>query len=338
MGFFKKLFDKISGTNPEEEPSDLPAEIELVENELWVEVAVHQIPKSMNNNSSNALSFLTRGMINQNQQELFFVLKTNHVGIHDVPQEPLYFFEQVYSLAKNGQIAREGSFTQFGEKDLWGWKGIVYAKAPIHLQQELPENCLSMVLLNMEEVQAVQTFGYTRVLSMLGKQARYYPFPYWTDHYRENLLIKEVTPHSILGHSRRLVLPEANATLIDNHLYLKIDKNCPVDLSAETFPHEIPIALIPSLDQAADSCLTWSFDSKKPEAITLPNSKGAVMGGCMIVLVAKQEENIAKISEDGFLILLKNESWDDFWLAFKEKKVFKLKTAEERMNFSLIWA
>lgn len=338
MGFLKLLFKKISRNSPHAEPTDLPAEIELLQNELWVQVAVHKIPKSMNNNSSSALSFLTRGMVNQNQQELFFVLKTNQVGIHDVPQEPLYFFEQVYALAKKGQIAREGSFTQFGEKDLWGWKGIVYAKAPIHLQLEVPDNCLSMILLNIEEVKAVQTFGYTRVLSMLGKQARYYPFPYWTDHYRENLLIKEVTPNSILSHTRRLVLPEANATLIDNHLYLKIDKTCDIDLSAEKFTYEMPIAVIPSLDQAADSCLTWSFDPKKPEAITLPNSKGAVMGGCMVVLLAKQQENIAKISEDGFLILLKNETWDDFWQAFKEKKVFKLKTAEKYIDFSLVWA
>ena len=173
-------------------------------------------------------------------------------------QEPLFFFQQVYKLATQGQLAKEGSITQFGQKDLWGWKGIVYTPVPPFLSNQLPENCLCMVLLSLEEVEAIRTFGYTRILSMLGKQARYYPFPYWTDHYRENLPLAEVAKHTFLNKVRRMVLPEATVTLIQKqqHLYLDIDKNTPLHLEQEAIPNDIPLAFLPSLSSTADACLT----------------------------------------------------------------------------------
>ncbi|BDS11102.1 TGF-beta receptor interacting domain-containing protein [Aureispira anguillae] len=334
MGFFKKIFNKFR-TN--KEATSLPATLELIPGELWVSVAVHELPVTFDNQNKKALSFTTRGLESQGQQELFFVLKTNRTNLDEVPQEPLYFFQQVYKVAQQGHLAKEGSITQFGENDLWGWKGIVYAKAPAHLQGILPKQCLNMVLLSLEEVQAVQEFGYTRILSMLGKQARYYPFPYWTDHYRENLLIQELNK-SLLKSLRRMVFPEASVTLINNqHIYLTINYTAQLNLAHETFPSSIPLAFLPSLDSKADACLTWSFQPNAPEAITPPNSQGNTMGGCMLLIIGQQKENKARILEDGFALLLNNDEWKQFWKAIQNKQNYKLQTAKDFLDFSLLW-
>lgn len=334
MGFLTKLFNKIKGSPSKE---TFPIEIEIIPSKLIVTISEHQIPVTMENNNTSALSFVTKGLRDIEQQELFFVLKTHKIDPSDIPQDPLHFFAQVYQLAQKGQRVRKHDVTQFGKKDMWGWKGIVYASPPPHLQKELPSGCLCMVLLSLEEVQAVQSFGALRILSMLGKQARYYPYPYWTDHHRANLLIQAIKD-SLLSKVNRINLPEAVVTLIKNeHIYLKVLKEIAIDFPEETFPSAIPIGILPTLDVKADACLTWSFDTNVPEAITLPNSKGLVIGGCMLVIIGEQTQNSSRILEDGFALLLTNKEWKRFWLAFENKTIYELETSSEVMNFSLIW-
>lgn len=331
MQFLKKLFKKGTKTS---QVTGLPIEIELIDNKLWVEVAIHKIPQSSGNSSLNALSFVTRGMEGQGQRELFFVLKTNQIDIEDIPQEALFFLRQIYSLTKQGQIAKEGYTTEFGELDLWGWKGAVYARTPSHLQKYLPANCLTVILLNLEEVKAVQNWGQTRVLSMLGKQARYYPYPYWTDHHRENLLIKEVRSKTALEKVRRMVL--LNATIVlknKKNIYFNINKEDNLDLREEPFPENTPIAILTNWLPEADSCLTWSFEQDKSEAITLPNSEGLQMAACMLVVIGQQQESSCRILEDGFALLLDSNHWKGFWQAMKEETTWELKTKD--MNFAI---
>lgn len=334
MGFLKKLFNKIKGS-----PSDgaFPIQIEIVPNQLLVTVTEHQIPITMGNSSTSALSFVTKGLHKVGQKELFLVLKTNKIDASDIPQDPLFFFAQVYQFAQQGQYVREHDITQFGQKDMWGWKGIVYAIPPLHLQKALPTDCLCMVLLSLEEVQAVQDFGALRILSMLGKQARYYPYPYWTDHHRANLFIRALK-NSLLSNVNRINLPEAVVTLIKNEdIYLKIPKALTLNIPKDSFPSSIPIGILPTLAPEADACLTWAFDSDAPEAITLPDSKGLVLGGCMLVLIGEQTQNSSRILEDGFALLLTRTEWERFWLAFRNKTTYQLETNPEAMNFSLIW-
>lgn len=334
MKFINKLLSKLKGKATNDH---FPITIEVVPNQLSVIVDEHQIPKSMGNSNLNALSYLSKGLTSVGQQELFFVLKTNQIDVSNIPQDPLFFLAQVYQLAQQGRIVKEGDITQFGSKDMWGWKGIVYAPAPLHLQSKLPQNCLSMILLTLEEVQAVQDFGALRILSMLGKQARYYPFPYWTDHHRENLLIKELQD-SLLLRVNRVNLREATVTMLNNnHIYLKISTSLKIDFPPDALPGPVPIGILPSLAAEANACLTWSFAPNTPEAITLPNSNGTVISGCMLVLIGEQSENSSRMLEDGFALLLTKEAWEAFWMAFEKQEVYHLKTAGENLDFSLIW-
>jgi hypothetical protein len=334
MSFFKTIIDKLKGTKSKD---SFPITIELIPQQLSVTVDEHQIPVCMGNNNVRALSYLSNGLSLVGQQELFFVLKTNQIDIDSIPQEPLHFFAQVHHFATQGQVVKEGDMTQFGQKDMWGWKGIVYAKPPLHLQKKLPKDCLSMILLSLEEVQVIPNFGALRILSMLGKQARYYPFPYWTDHHRENLLIRELKD-SLLSRVNRINLPEAVVTSVNNkHIYLKVSQKWAIDLSEQSFSDAVPIGILPSLAPEADACLTWSFEPNTPEAITLPDSKGKVISGCMLILIGAQERNFSRVLEDGYALLLTKEEWERFWLAFKNKEVYQLKTSSEAMDFSLIW-
>lgn len=334
MGLFKNIVNKLKGNKDND---SFPITIEIIPQKLSVVVAEHQIPVTMGNNNVRALSYLTKGLIQVGQQELFFVLKTNQVDIHNIPEDPLLFFTQVYQLAMEGRVVKKGDITQFGQKDMWGWKGIVYASPPFHLQKELPKNCLNMVLLSLEEVQSIQSFGALRILSMLGKQARYFPFPYWTDHHRANLQIRELKD-SLLSKVKRINLQEAVVTLINNeHIYLKIPRQLNFEVSIQDFPSSVPVGILPSLAPEADACLTWSFDANKSEAITLPNSKGTIISACMLVLIGQQEQNSSRILEDGYALLLTNEAWNQFWSALKNKEVYQLKTGTEMMNFSLVW-
>lgn len=334
MGFLNNILNKLKGNKSND---SFPITIEIIPQKLSVVVAKHQIPVTMGNSNTSALAYTTEGLSKLGQQELFLVLKTNQIDRHAIPQDPLYFFAQVYQFALQGQVVIEGGITAFGKKDMWGWKGIVYTKPPIHLQKELPKNCLNMVLLSLEEVQAIPNFGALRILSMLGKQARYYPFPYWTDHHRANLPIRELKDSLLLG-VNRINLSEASVSMLDNqHIYLKIPRQLELPIAIQDFPSSIPVGFLPSLAPEADACLTWSFDPNKSEAITLPDSKGTIISACMLVLIGKQEQNSSRILEDGYALLLRDEAWLEFWLSLKNKEPYQLKTSAETMDFSLLW-
>jgi hypothetical protein len=336
MNFLRKILAKYRIDKGPEETGTSSEMAEIISGELWAVISEHQLPVINSRGNKNSISFVSKGLVSAGQQELFFVLKANKRD-NTAEKEILLFFRNVYSLAMKGHIALAGSITKFGEKDLWGWKGIVYSKPPQHLRKSLPDNTLNMIFLNEEELQAVQEFGYTRVLSMMGKQSRYFPFPYWCDNFRSSLLIRGVNSKTLLNKVRRIALPEASVTVIDRKIYMKADKNTVLEIGAQPFPDEIPVAILPSLAASADSCLTWSFEDNKPEAIIIPESKGEVMGGCFLMLIGQQEQNAAKIHEDGFSVFLKTDQWYAFWNAFASKQVFILKTEEQFMDFSLIW-
>ncbi len=336
MKFLKNLFAKYTKDKERGKTENTSEMVEIISDQLWVEISEHQIPLTNSNRNKSSISFVSNGLESTGQQELFFALKANKRD-NKTEKEVLLFFKKVYSLAMKGQIAVAGSITKFGEKGILGWKGIVYSRPPRHLRKLLPDNTLNMIFLNEEELQAVQEFGYTRVLSMMGKQSGYFPFPYWCDNFRSSLQLQGMFSETLLNKVRRLALPEASVTLIDRKIYLKADKNSLVEIDANSFPDEIPLAILPSLAGTADSCLTWSFENFKSEAITIPQSKGEIMGGCFLMLIGQQKQNAAKIHEDGFSVFFKNDQWDAFWRAFASKEVFILKTDEQFMDFSLIW-
>lgn len=345
MKFWKNIFNKkekqqaINSTTkpPTKKPSlGIPTLVNLIPSKLLAKIFYHTIKTQ--NGEEKCLAYLTEGLKDIGQKELLLVLRNND---HDyqVSERPLDFFRQVYQLASDGRIVDRSDVSQFGKNDLFGWKGIVYADVPDNIKTEIPADTLAMVLLSMQEVLSIQKSGYMRILSMLGKEKRFYPFPYWSDLNRINLPIEEVSSKSILYQINGTIrMHHATITTQNNKVSLKLPK----DLASKYLPTEVlsnslSIAILPSLDKNTDGCLTWTFDTSFTDAIVPNNSKGAQLGGCFLVLLPGQPHNSVRITEDGFTLMMSNNNWTKFWESMIHKRELLIPSTNNQMDFSLEW-
>ena len=313
---------------------ELPRTIELIEDKLSVTVFTHQVTTQQG--TFLCLSYATKGFQLTGQKELVLTLK-NTSQQYQVQEAPLLFFKQIYPLAENGRRVSNGDITQFGERGLLGWKGIVYTNFVDSISNLNQEDYLSMILLTLEEVQAVQAFGYLRLMALLGKENAFYPYPFWSDLDRRALPIGQIEQVSILGKIRaRLCYPAAWVVLDNNQIILTLPRQSP----AEVFPQEklsAPFALLPGLHPGADGCLVFTLDNQGPTAITPAGSEGSKLSGCVLVLVGEQAQTSSRIIEDGFAVLMTDKDWTLLGESLIERRPMSWSMNDNGMDFKLQW-
>ena len=301
---------------------------EIIPQELYVEFFPHEVILPAETNQTIATTaFVSKGLRKHGQKELLVVVKDGLAAKDDLLQSIGMLVKTIYQLAAQGRIVDVGDFTQFGQSDLFGWKGIVYADAAAVSQIPLDEPALAMLFLSLEEVQAVQEYGSLRILSMLGKKYRYYPNPYWNELNRDHLPIQAMKERSLVTRiGGRLTLNGAHITLHNDQITLQVSQSVNVEFPPQGIPTDQPVAIFPGLNEMANGCLTFTFDDQAqgPEAITPPNSDGSHIGGCVIVAGAGQDTYSARIAEDGFAMLLTNDQWNTWWQAFQNKQDFSI--------------
>jgi hypothetical protein len=167
---------------------------------------------------------------------------------------------------------------------------------------------------------------------MLGKKYRYFPSPYWSELHRDELPIEKMAQNSIISHiSKLLKINQASVVNTQGMLKLVILKEYEVEIPSDALGTNAPLAILPLIDENADACLTFSPNNQKegPEAISSPNSKGAVISGCFLLLLPDQKQYSTQIIEDGYVVKLTNEQWAEFWQAFKAKKEYKISSEND---------
>jgi len=309
---------------------------EIIPQELYLEFFAHEVLLPETNETITTTVFVSRGLRKCGQKELLAVMKDGFAAKDDLLQSMSMLIKTIHQLATQGRIVDAGDFTQFGQSDMFGWKGIVYADTEVISELPLDEPTLVMLFLSLAEVQAVQAYGALRILSMLGKKYRYYPNPYWNELDRDHLPTQAMQERSLVSRiGGKLKLSGAHITLHNDQITLQVPKSIQVNLPPQGIPTDQPVAILPGLNKMANGCLTFAFDDHEqgPEAITPPDSNGSHIGGCVIIAGAGQPAYSARIAEDGFALLFTNDQWQDWWQAFKAKEDFAVPAAN--MGFKM---
>lgn len=321
--------------------TDLPAPskveidtmVNLLPGKLNVSIQTHEV--SWQEKQLPCLSYVTDGLAAVGQKELVLTLE-NQGGLEQpYPAIPLEFFKMVYKAASEGSFVEEGGRTVFRQPFL-GKMAIIYMKRPDEISGlYTPEEYLNMILLTEKEMDAVNRYGYQRILSMLGNVYRHYPCPFWNDLSRKELSLTSLYKKSFLNQAYGFILSESTVTQVDNEVILKITKGA---VGVDKVPAaNAPIAILPSLDLSAEGCFTW--DSTQLSIIS-PYTDVAQLkriGGCFLLLIANQDTPLVKVIEDGFALLMTNQQWQQFWKAVFAEQTFDLKMPGNELSFSLEW-
>jgi hypothetical protein len=180
-----------------------------------------------------------------------------------------------------------------------------------------------------------------RILAMMGMQTRYYPFPLWTDRQRTSVAPEDLMLTSDpISESPHMMLCEGGAHLerSKNMIFMKLAKALTTKLRNELakVPDDVAVVCCLGFDPFSDCHLVWQPNSDSLQAISRPGSKGERMGSSFIAFIPQQKEDYGMLHEDGFLIMLTNESWALLRKCFiTGSKAVMLSDTEDGMNFEL---
>ncbi|MDJ1484041.1 DUF3480 domain-containing protein [Cytophagaceae bacterium YF14B1] len=330
INFFKKILGKTDTPVPIlKEGSTF---IDLIPEKLRVQVFPDRV--STVHGVVHCLTYMTYGLASLGQKELLFSVKTNGAPTKII-QDPLHFFKQVYQLAETGLFVNNGGITMFGDRDLLGWKGIIYSNLNHKRDLKTGHDYLVALLVSKEELEATSDVGYLRILSMLGEMTRFYPSPFWSDINRHPLPIASVIAKSIVSKIQSIILYSSTVTLENNIICWRLSKNS--NVTNKVKDKDKPFVVFPSLEKTANACLTLDMTNKEPAAISPDGSDGSKMGACFLIINPEQPQNDTKLVEDGFYIALNSENWQALWLCLTQEQSLFVSSDTQSMNFSVQW-
>ncbi|MEM6805279.1 MAG: hypothetical protein AAF696_28035, partial [Bacteroidota bacterium] len=227
-----------------------------------------------------------------------------------------------------------------------GYRGMAYAQHPEKVDERVPDNCLSIVLLNKREIESVIEMGYMRILTMLGQRKLRFPFPLWNEFERPE-------PPQLADMLSKTLLSQPIPKLADSNMHVFQDTARKLNL---ILPHNLRyfeqiienrvlenghMTFIPGFDLDGLHCLSWSekeatlnlLSGEKQEGISEPFK----LMGCMLSILGMQDKNHLTIGEDGFIAFLTSENWTAFCNAFIQRKSFSFEVEDkEKEETSII--
>lgn len=327
-------------TPPEKSPLDFPVSHEVIAGELVVHIHRHELESR--GEVIPCWSYVSEGLERHGQQEIVFTIRRrDREAEQPVPPDPLLFLQAVHGFAEQGRIVYAGGTTQFGERDLFGFKGVLYLRAQRLAGVSLPPRALAGVLLTEPEVSVANRFSGTRVSSRLGHRYRRYPYPPWADRDRSSLAMPELNEPTLLAQLPVVQLAGASAASTpDSGLTLRLRESSSRDLKGvlEQVPEGQPFALALEVDPRADGCLVWEGPTQStPSAIAPEGSSGSRVCGCFLAFVSTPEaEDGMKIVEDGFALTLTPANWALILEAIQETRPTRVESAGSPL-FALEW-
>lgn len=280
-------------------PDQLPHRFEVIPGQL--EVELHRLEE-------RDWVFISNGMQAHGQREMVLCLRIPNAT--SLPTDPFPFFSQCLQMAQQGMTVDHNGRTGLGPNQMFGRQdvtGLIYVDCP-DLGIPLPPEALLVVPLVAEELQIREQAGHLRILSQLGRQVRYYPFPYWFDLKRKPVpLASRIVAETIFNKLGRLSLWSVRAWIEGETIKVRIDSSAlpQIQNALKTLPAEAPLAILTGLDDDADGCLVWCPGEAGPQAITPDGSQGRRLAGAFLLVCPVEEgSEDFRMMEDGFGFLL----------------------------------
>jgi hypothetical protein len=363
VSWWKRLFSRAQVPTPT--GPELPATVELIPGRLTARVVGHDVPTGQG--LFPCWTYVSDGLRSVGQDELIFTLRRRSgEPVGAFPADPLTFFKQAHSLATQGRTVGPWGYTVFssprGFLGITRPLGFAYARPDRLPGTELPPaSALAMTLLQPDEAAVVERAGVYRILSLLGRTNRYYPFPCWSDRDRPPVIDPPAFAASLLsktaaggycpGASVRVWMPDAPRALanspdreapgVGDTVELWLPRGGTAELAAglRSLGPSGSVALRTDPDPRAEVRLVWRPGQTGPETITPDGSDALMMtGGFLLLVFDPSLSDAATLIEDGFAAMLGAASWERVLDAITRQEPADVPSAEPgKKAFAVRW-
>lgn len=334
MGWFSNLFGRRS-KSPPTPATGTPDRVDLIPGRLVGRIVSHDV--TAGSSRFPCWTYFTEGMTAVGQDELLFTLR-RRPGESTPPPDPLMLMAQVFTLAERGQPVGPWEFTVFssprGFLGITQQVGVAYVRPTV----EIPEvpltqspSALLMTSLLPNEAAVVQAIGAYRILSLLGRANRFYPYPHWSDRDRPaviNLADAEASLTAKIG--ARLFWPDASVRMrmgevsgpddigdrsgsipgTPVQLIVRRDTGGRLAEQLRQLGDSGTCVLTTSPDPDADVRLVWRPGQDAPEMITPDGSRATLStGGFLMIGAGPTLQDGGRMIEDGFAVMFHTKTW-----------------------------
>lgn len=314
-------------------------------------------------------TYVSAGLWALGQKEIVFtVARRPGEGDTDFPHDLFQLYHAISGFAAEGRRVDAGEVTTLSGDGpgLLGnpaFRGVVYAPPQVLRGVRITAPWILGLIVTGEEAAAAQQFGVVRLMGALGRRYRFFPTAPWADRDRDPVLALSDMSQSLLEKVPRLFVPatvrqEARAAkqqsatgpdgLVDRTvvfgprrvvLRLRPRARAIFGSALDKLPPSAPLALLMLPDPHAGAIMAWRPGQASPFAISRPDATGEVLAGGFIAFVPEQEEDGVGQVEDGFAVLLRDETWQSVRRALAAGRPLSLPAArEDRMGLAITWS
>lgn len=256
-----------------------------------------------------AWTVLTEGLSAAGQDEVVLTIVRSGDCSTLFPDTVLAYLKVVRELASQGKKIGPGGLSGFrspGPFRFGGFTALTFFDAPSLEGIEIPDSALTGVFLREGELAMAMTSGVLRVLNRLGKQAMYFPTPYWSDPTRATAYSTADAEQTILTRFLRVSDPAASATLSGDAMTLSLPPELAAQL-ADRLEADVSCAVLPPRKPDIRAALVWAPGQLEPEAIFdgtrgEPPTSFAAVFVALVPNVGPEDE--IRFMEDGFAAIL----------------------------------
>jgi hypothetical protein len=174
----------------------------------------------------------------------------------------------------------------------------------------VPPDAVEGTLVTEGELEMAMRSNVWRVLSRLGQQAGFFPWPFWSDPLRPPTYLPGDVELSVLTRSgtAQLGLGRLDASLDGNHLDVSLSATeaAQVAESLSALPH---LAIVPPADPTAVATLIWSPGQTEPMAICSDPSLATFASARYLMILPNQgRHDEIRFQEDGFGAILSRKT------------------------------
>lgn len=317
-----------------------PIKLGIVPNQLAVTIYLHYT--TIGGKSVPCWSYVSDGFLSLKQKEVVFTLKSREgEDTSKFPSQPLQLFLLLFKSAMQKKFDI-GDIVTLGDKGLFGFSGLGFIYPLVQIPNApFQRPTLTALLLSKPEFVTAQTFGLTRVISLLGFEHKRFPCIPFNDRERKSLSLKTVVQKTILKSRNRVALKRSSVSMVDgDHVVLNIPLPLrPLVITAlKKHAGNAPLCLTLQLSPQHDGVLVWSPNQNSTEMHMKPGAMGEAIGGSFLCLEPGHPVDAANIVEDGFAMQFSPNSWQLFLNAIVNGQNLHLPGSEGGMDFSINWS
>ncbi|MFP6805628.1 MAG: DUF3480 domain-containing protein [Pseudomonadales bacterium] len=273
---------------------------------LKVDVHLHQI--FLGDRQRQCWTYITTGLVIHQQRELMLTLLLEDDDQADgFPKTPIKIFQLLEKSASDGKIMTIADATKLGKIGLFGFNALFYLPAIQYTQLPDATQHLALMLVHQSEYEFARKYGFTRLLSRIGKFCSSFPYPTWNTRMRPSVFGNRpnLQEPSLLNEFRSPSSLVAVTVLDKGIVSISVrreDQTLLAQKLEELGANDQSFLLQTILTEDANACLYWEPSQVHSGAYTEPDQATKI--GAAFVVFRSSPVSFGQLTEDGFTFSL----------------------------------